>query len=155
MSAFLEIRLTGGADNADPNASLGGEMSNTELSQQALNNLFDNVSPAEAANGDSEYRAVDIYNSGDEAAVNVEFYVNGPAEAEHTILAGLDSTTQSVADESTAPQDVSFAQYTSDSRLSVPDIPAGSSQRLWLRWDVAPGAPNKANVTGTLAVVYA
>lgn len=56
MAATLVFRLTGGASNSDPDASLGGVMSNTEISGTALNNLFDDVSPDEATSGSTEYR---------------------------------------------------------------------------------------------------
>jgi len=69
MAAVLELRLTGGADNDDPDASLGGVASSEEVSGTPLNNLFDDITPAEAEAGCTEYRAISIYNSGDASAV--------------------------------------------------------------------------------------
>ena len=47
MAAVLEYFLTGGAANADPDASLGGDTSSVNVNSTALNNLFDNVLPPE------------------------------------------------------------------------------------------------------------
>ena len=58
MAATLVFRLTGGASNIDPDASLGGIMSNTEISGTALNNLFDDVSPDEATSGSTDRKSV-------------------------------------------------------------------------------------------------
>ncbi len=76
MAASLQLFLTGGAGNTDPNGSLGGVKSTTQLSSTPLNNLFDNVSPGEASAGDVEYRAIDIYNAGDAAAQSVAAYID-------------------------------------------------------------------------------
>src|SRR3989304_3681462 len=58
---------TGTAGNqsaqGDVNASLGKYISTTELSGTALNNLFDDVSGAENAASDVEYRCVFVHNS--------------------------------------------------------------------------------------------
>ncbi len=54
-NSSLQILLTGGAGNSDPNASPGGEMSANQISGTPMNNLFDNVTADEAAAGDVEY----------------------------------------------------------------------------------------------------
>lgn len=58
----LKIYLSGGAGNSDPNASLGGVRSTTEVVDDTLHNLFDYVSGTEAGAGDTEYRASYIKN---------------------------------------------------------------------------------------------
>ena len=65
---LLKLSITSGAaGNAaaqpDPNASLGKYISTTQLSGTALNNLFDDVSGAESAAGDIEYRCVFVHNN--------------------------------------------------------------------------------------------
>lgn len=158
MAATLIFTLTGGSSNSDPDASLGGVGSSEELSATALNNLFDNVSPSEASSGDVEYRAIDIYNSGDETAVSVEFYfASQTTSADTDLAAGLDAGTQSIGDESTAPSSpaITFSAPTSGSSLSVSDISAGSRQRVWIRRTVGASAENTASDTAQLAVSYA
>lgn len=156
MAASLQIRLTGGAGNSNPNLSLGGVMSSTQLSVTPMNNLFDNVDPTEAENGDVEYRALDIYNAGDALATSISLYLSSETSSPSTELDfGLDSTTQSVGGEGTAPGGVSFAHYTSASKLSISDIAASSAQRVWVRRTVTAGAANLNNDTCTLKIEYA
>ena len=131
-------------------------MSSTSLSSTALNNLFDNVSASEASAGDVEYRALDIYNSGADAATSVYMYMSTETSSSGTKLDfGLDSTTGTVADESTAPSGVTFAHYTSSSKLSISDIASSGAQRVWIRRTVTAGASNTALDQGTIAVEYA
>ena len=124
MPATLIWRLTGGASNSDPNASLGGVRSSNAISGTAMNNLFDNVTAAEASSGDSEYRALDLYNSGDAESSGTELYMSTPTSSTSTELqfglgaAPINSTT-SIVDESTAPAGVSFAAATTGSRLII------------------------------------
>lgn len=156
MAASLQIRLTGGAGNSNPNLSLGGVMSSTQLSATPMNNLFDNVDPTEAENGDVEYRALDIHNAGDAAATSISLYLSSETTSPSTDLDfGLDATTQSVGAEGTAPSGVTFDHYNSSNKLSISDIAAGSSQRFWVRRTVNSGAANLNNDTCTLKVEYA
>lgn len=156
MAASIQLRLTGGAGNSNPNASLGGVMSSVQVSGTPMNNLFDNVSPEEAAAGDVEYRAIDLYNDGDAAATEVRAYLDPVTTSPKTeVDLGLDATTQTVGNEGTAPGGVSFSHYTSGNKLSITDIAASSSKRLWLRRTVTEGAANLNNDTCTLKVEYA
>ena len=160
MAASLQMHLTGGASNADPALSLGGVSSSVQVSATALNNIFDNVAPAESVAGDVEYRAVDLKNSGDATAQVVAAWMEPETSSPHTVLdfgieaSPLGSTT-SIANESTAPAGVTFAHYNTGSKLTIPDIPAGSYARLWIRRTVAAGALNAANDQGTINVEYA
>jgi len=158
MAAVLEFRYTGGASNSDPNLSLGGTSSSVQLSTTALNNLFDDVSPAEASAGDTEYRAIDIYNSGDATATAISIYVDPETTSVDTQLdLGPDSvgSTLSIADESTAPTGITFGHYNATTKLSLPDVAAGSYVRVWVKRIVNAGATNLANDQATLNVEYA
>jgi len=159
MAASLEWHLTGGAANSDPDLSLGGTHSSVTISGTAMNNLFDNVSAAEATAGDNEYRALDLKNTGDATATGVEIYMSTETSSGDTSLdfwaeATADTTT-SVANESTAPGGSSFSHYTTGSRLSTIDIPAGSYVRVWFKRIVSAAATNTANDSGTFTVEYA
>lgn len=167
MAATLVWRLTGGASNSDPNASLGGIMSSNALSETALNNLFDDVSAAEAVAGDTEYRAVDLYNSGDETAVDVDVWFHAQtSSADTSAEMGHDATNdpheaadnlETIANESAAPEspEITFSSPTSGSPLSLPDIPAGEACRIWIKRVVSSGAGNTSNDTMTLRAQYA
>lgn len=160
MPATINFHLTGGAANSDPNLSLGGASSSVQLSATAMNNLFDDVPPAEAAAGDTEYRAIDLTNAGDALATVVKAFMDPDSTSAATrIDLGVEASpigsTTSIANESAAPADVTFAHYTSASKLTVPDIPAGGYARLWVRRVVDAAAGNINNDTGTFKIEYA
>jgi hypothetical protein len=160
MAATIAFQLTGGAANSDPNASLGGVHSSQALSGTAMNNLFDDVDPAEATAGDVEYRAIDLTNTGDALATVVKAFMDPDSSSADTVLAfGIGASpigsTLSIANESTAPAGVSFANYTPGSKLTIPDIANGSYARLWVRRTVTAAAGNTSNDQGTIKVEYA
>jgi hypothetical protein len=152
MAASLEFRLT--------TNGLGGAATSTVLSLTALNNLFDNVSPDEASAGDVEYRALDLYNTGDAAAEAVTVYCTATTSEDTVLRFALEASpvgsTTAIANESTAPTvSGSFADYTSAVPLSLPNIPSGSYARFWLQRSVSTGAGNLALDGTTLSVDYA
>ena len=160
MAATLEFHLTGGAANADPALALGGVHSSVALSGTAMNNLFDDVSPAEATAGDTEYRAIDITNTGDATSTVTKIFMDPETSSTSTQLdMGIEASplgsTLSIANESTAPAGVTFAHYNAASKLTLPDIAAGAYCRVWVRRVVAATAPNTANDSGTFNLEYA
>ena len=152
MSADLIMRQT--------TNGLGAAPSLVEVSSTPLNNIFDNVSPDEATAGDSEYRAIDLYNDGDEVSTATAVYMRSPTVNVKTQIemgveaAWLDSVT-GIADESSAPNAVSFAYHNDSSHLAIGDIPVGSYARVWLKRIVDSGAINQSNDIGTIAFIYA
>lgn len=145
MASSIEYYLTGGAANADPDASLGGTTSSNALSGTALNNLFDNVDPTEALAGDVEYRAIAIKNDGDAEARNVEFYFTDTTNSESIVAVWYDSTgTQSIANESTEPTGASGNWTTPlvGSKLSLGNLAVGAEHRLWIRRTISASASN-------------
>jgi len=60
----IEYRLSGGEFNAAANGSLGGQLSDTAWTTDTLENLFDNISRAEALIGRTEYRCFYVFNTG-------------------------------------------------------------------------------------------
>lgn len=167
MAATLVYRLTGGSANSDPDSSLGGVMSSEALAETALNNLFDDVEPSESSAGDTEYRALDVYNSGDATAESVAIYMSTATSSSDSVLhIGHDATNnphttawdgETIANESTAPASptITFAERTSGSKLSLPNIPSGQAARVWFKRIISASAGNTANDLGTLAVDYA
>lgn len=149
----LKNRFSGGAANADPNASLGGIKSSNEPTDATLENLFDNVSSAESSSGDTEYRCIYIHNAHATLALTspkVWIQQETPS-ADSVIDIGLDpagvgdgSTTgvaTTVVDEQTAPAGVTFTHPTTEGGgLAIADIPAGQSAALWLRRTISAAA---------------
>ncbi|NKE69900.1 hypothetical protein [Candidatus Manganitrophus noduliformans] len=148
--------LTGGAANADPNLSLGGVTSNTQVGT-SLHSLFDAVSSAEGAAGDTEYRAIDIKNNhGSETMVAAGVYISQETVSVHTTVAlAYDSTgTQSVVNESTAPTAVTFSTpLTKPAGIALGNIAPGATRRIWVRRTVTAGAV-PANDSGSLSAYW-
>lgn len=144
VASDIKYRLSGGASNTDGNASLGGAKSSTE----APAGYFDNVSSAEAAAGDAEYRLIYVHNNhGSLAMLGAKIWIASQTpSAETTVDIGLgtsavNGTEQTVANESTAPSGVSFsAPADFASGLALGDIPAGQHKAVWVRRTVTAGA---------------
>lgn len=158
MAAELVIYLTGGAANADPDASLGGVESSEELSGTPLNNLFDDITPAEAEAGCTEYRALSIHNDGDATAVGIELWFESQTtSADTAVTVGVDSGVQTVANETTAPSApvIDFTAPTSGAPLSLSDILADGATRIWIKRVCDALATNHNNDEFELAIRYA
>ena len=148
VSADIDFRLSGGAANSDPNASLGGAKSSTEITAASLHNLFDQVASAESSAGDVEYRCFYVHNAHATLALqNAVIWVqtNTPA-SDTTVDIGLgtsavNGTEQTIANESTAPSGVTFsAPATEGAGLSIGNIPAGQHKAVWVRRTISAGA---------------
>lgn len=137
VATDLKYYLSGGAANADPAAALGGAMS----SSQVGSNLLDDVLPAEAAAGDTEYRAFFVKNTNatDTAyAVKIWIVSNTPATATSVEIAladeGVASTIETVADEDTAPTGPTFSDAADeDNALSIGNLAPGEAHGVWLK----------------------
>jgi hypothetical protein len=152
MASVITYHLTGGASNSDPDLSLGGVGSSVVLSATALNNLFDNIDPDEIVSGDRvEYRAIDIKNDGDALAKHVQFYLTDTTNSESILAVWYDSVgTQSIANELTEPIGASWSLPLVGSKLSLADLAAGATHRIWIRRTVDQGATNINEDTATL-----
>ena len=154
MAATLVIRLTGGSVNANPNASLGGTMSSTAVTSTVLNNLYNNVSPSYALSGVTDYRAVDLYNSGNATAASVCIYINSNTTSTRTTLAlgqnaannphSSASSLEQISSSLTTPSSVTFGNYTPSNMLVLSDIPSSQCARIWLRRTVSATCSNLA-----------
>ncbi len=152
MAATLILRET--------TAGLGGAPTSTEVSNTPMNNIWDDISPDQATAGLTEYRAVDIYNSGDAIAGSATVYISSQTSstdtAVHIGIEGADiNSTTSIAAESIAPVGVSFTEHLVGSQLSISNIPAGSYSRIWLKRISDAGATNTLEDIGTIAFIFA
>jgi hypothetical protein len=150
-SSDIHYRLSGGSSNSDPNASLGGAKSTTT---DAASTIFDDVSGAESAAGDTEYRglclsnehgsltwqSVKIWISTDTPSADTDADVALAAEAVNTQMA-------SIANENTAPTSVTFANTAVSfaTGLSIGDIPSTQFKGIWLKRAVTAGAAAAAD----------
>jgi hypothetical protein len=154
MASNLFFHYTGGAANDVPDDSLGGDGSSERLDTTALNNLFDNINPDEIESGDrTEYRAIDLYNEGDETAQNVSFFLTDTPNAESILAVWLDVTgTQSIVNELTEPTGAAGNWTTPlvGSKLSLANLAASGNHRLWIRRIVDQAATNINADTGAV-----
>lgn len=155
----IDFRLSGGASNADGNASIGGAISSNAVSA-SLNALFDRVTGAEASAGDTEYRCIYVKNSHATLtlyAATVWLSSNTPSADTAAAIglgaAAVNATETAVADESTAPAAVSFSAPASYAAgLLIGDIPAGQYKAVWIRRTVTASAAAYNNDGFTLNV---
>lgn len=93
-SSDIAVVLTGGFNNYNPNASIGGNPSSYPITG-SLNNLFNNVSDVEAAIGTIDYRCVYIFNNNSINTIyNVQVYTTELENAVSTIAIGIDSSSE-------------------------------------------------------------
>lgn len=169
VSGDLVLRLTvktgsaGDTTAGTPAGSLGGFTSTTVLSAGA-NGLFDNVTGAENAASDVEYRAFDVLNN--HATLTLEsavVYLSAEVAGGTVVAIGVDpvgpvakgsgAQGASIADEQTAPAGVSFtAPTTVGTGLALGSIAPGQIRRVWVRRTAANTAAVDAD--GVTFAVY-
>lgn len=153
IATDIKFYLSGGASNANVNAALGGAKSSVALVDNSLNNLFDDVTGAEHAAGDTNYRCIFVKNDSAETAKNVKVYIqtNTPA-TDDVVHIGKDlsapsDTADTIADEATAP-DPAVTFSTADgyaNALDIGTLTAGQSAAIWVKRIVSAGATAQAN----------
>lgn len=156
ISTDIQYRLSGGASNADPLASLGGVKSSVDSGP----NLFDDVSSAESVAGRVEYRCVYIHNAHATESylepVKVWLSANTPSTTTTIEIgvgtAAINATEQTIANETTAPIGVTFSAPSSFATgLAVAAIPAGQHRSIWVKRTVNAGTAATAD-SATLSV---
>lgn len=144
LSNELRLRLSGGANNSDPNQALGGAVSSVD----APATLFDNVTSNEASAGDTEYRCIYVRNNNPTLTLLggvLWVSVNTPS-ASTDIAVGLGTsaisgTEQVVANEGTAPVGVTFSNASNKAGgVALGDLPPGATRAVWVRRTVGAGA---------------
>ncbi len=137
LSTDIQYRLSGGASNSDPNASLGGAISSTA----AGTNIFDNVSSAEASAGDTEYRCLYIRNGHATLTMqSAKVWIQSNTPSADTAVAiaiageGINGTAETIANENTAPSGESFVTAVDEANaISIGNIPPGQHIAIWVR----------------------
>lgn len=160
VAGDIDFFLSGGSGNSDPDASLGGIISSTQLTDNTLNNLWDDVSGAESTAGDTEYRCIYVVNSHgsltlEGAKVWISTNTSNPSSAIAIALdgGGKDATAETVANESTAPSGETFTQPSSFAGgLSLGDLAAGEKYAIWIRRIIPSSQTAQSNVTYVLSV---
>lgn len=163
LSTDLKFILSGGGSNTDPDAALGGIISATEVVDDTLNNLFDNVSGAEHIAGDINYRCIYIKNNSADIAYASKLYIesNTPA-ADSEIQIGLDlagagdgvstGVADTIPDEATAPSPaVTFSTAVDYANaLNLGNLAAGAVYAIWIKRTITAGDTAQANDNAVL-----
>lgn len=156
VATDLKFYLSGGGSNADPNASLGGAIS----SVQASSNLLDDIGTAEAASGESEYRAIFVKNTNaTDTAYAAEIWIAANSIASSTGLQialadeGVANTIETIANEGTAPSGPTFDDAEDEANaLSIGNLAPGAAHGIWVKRTVTATTVAFANDTATLRV---
>ena len=163
ISTDIVYRLSGGASNVDPNASLGGARSTAGggvITTDVLNNVWDNVSGDDSAAGDTEYRCIYILNNhGSLTLTNPVVWIqSNTANANTDVNIGLGSsavngTEQTIANENAAPSAVTFSAAASKGAgIALTSLTFGQHRAIWIRRIVTLGASASNNDAYTLIV---
>lgn len=141
VASDIDVRHSGGASNTDPNASIGGIMSNTNVTDNSLNNLFDDVTGSESLPGEDEFRLFYVLN--DHASLvfqNGRCYVSSNSTSTNDewdiglAAAGSNATETAIANENTAPASVTFSHPTTyGTGLNLGSLNAGQRYGVWCR----------------------
>lgn len=155
VSTDLKLYLTGGAANSNVNLSLGGAVSSTEVVDNTLNNLWDDVSGDEGAAGDTEYRCVAVKNTHGSLTLTsskVWIQTNTPSTDDTVTIGlatqGLNTQPSTIADETTAPSpSVTFVTAIDKANgLNTGNVPNGQYYAIWIKRVVTgPAAANDNN----------
>lgn len=146
------VAAAGDTSAGTPATSLGDQVSTTVVTPASLQNLFDNVSGAEAAAGTVDYRCVFVLNNhGSLTLESAVAYINSQTAGGGTVEMGLDPTAISakgaataqavtIASETAAPAGVTFSTPTTGSPLAIGSLAPGQVKGIWLKRTVTAGA---------------
>jgi len=144
VSSDIKYKLSGGASNSDPNASIGGAVS----ANDAPAGVFSDVTSAEAAAGKISYRCEYVKNTHATLTLigaKVWVQTNTPsADTDISIglgAAAVNATETAIANETTAPSGVSFSAPASEGAgLVIGDLAPGATKAIWIKRVVNAGA---------------
>lgn len=147
VTSDLHYPLSGGSGNTDPNASLGGAPSTTDIVDNTSQNLFQNVTGANSLAGFIDYRGIYAKNAhasltliGTKIWIQQQPTATGDATAIGLATEGLNVNMATIANETTAPAGVSFsAPANFAAGLSMGDIPHGQFYGVWVRRTITAG----------------
>jgi hypothetical protein len=135
VTGNIQMRLSGGSGNTDPNASLGGVMSSTAVVNAVVDNLFDSITAAEALAGDTSYRG--IYFRNNNASLTLRRTYLFTAGALTLLSFGFitkNTDLEVIADEYTAPAGITFQFYNNIDKLETfQDLGPAEYMGVWVR----------------------
>jgi hypothetical protein len=156
------------AAQTDPDASLGNYRASSLITTGVDNNVFDDVTGAEASSGDTEYRGIAFHNShGSLALTSCKFWIQvdtGNGEDDISFKGEAPTTpdetsgyVQTIANESTEPTGGSWSDATSKATGETcpngsGEVGAGEWFCIWLRRVISAAAGAAAAESVTMRV---
>jgi len=124
----------------------GGNVTTTEIPDDALHAVFPPIDGAAAQGGKTEYACVYLVNTSNTTLFRVRIYIKSQPDGRtvrEVFAIGLDPQTgspvQSIPNINTAPSGVTFSSPTKEEEaLEIPIFPSGSVRALWLRRTIPP-----------------
>ena len=161
VAADILYQLSGGAANSNVNAALGGAISSVAVTDNIDNNLFDDVSAAEAAAGSVEYRGFYAKNNhGTLTLGDARAYISSPSTSTDDELdigiavEAVNVTMATIANETSAPTSVTFSRpstYAAGLAInSTTGLAPAAARGIWVRRTVNSSA---AAATGDAATI--
>jgi hypothetical protein len=154
-AANLKTYLSGGAGNTDPAASIGGARSTTAWAGGTLNDLFRQITGAEAAAGVTLYRCIFIRNEDVNANgwQSVVAWISSNTDNATTAitigldLAGKNAAADTIAGETTAPDPaVTFsAAANKGAGLAVGTLAQNDYYGIWIKLVVTAATESDAS----------
>lgn len=143
----IRFYLSGGSSNQNPLNSLGGAISNTEIFNDVLENIFDNVTKVEADNGLTDYRCIYVKNIGNEIWKNATVFLQQQSLSEDDTVqfgvgtSAINGVEQTIPNDTTAPTGVNGSNSnTLNNGFLLGDLAPGSHKAIWLARGVDVGA---------------
>lgn len=149
VKRFSVVAAAGDTTAGTPAGSLGDQISTTAITDATLNNLFDDVSGAEASAGMTDYRCIFILNNHATLTLyNATITIQSQTAGGGTVTIALDNIgpvakgsasaqADQIASETTAPTNVGAFGA---GPLTIGDMTPGQVKAVWLKRVVTAGA---------------
>jgi hypothetical protein len=85
----ISLVLSGGSGNNDPTQSLGGMPSSVPIVSNQMDNLFEDVPPADTETGLTDYRCMYIFNDGTDTVFNCQVWLGSVVSGGSNIFLGI------------------------------------------------------------------
>lgn len=147
----LKLYLSGGTLNTDPNLSLGGQISTTQIAE----NLFNAVINTDITSYYEDYRCIYLYNSSNtESIINLRILtaVDNSGDDSDLFLSlaheGINNEVQSITSSTTAPLEQTFLPCLNDSTaLSIGNLGPNQFVGIWFKRTVNENPNLKSSCT--------
>lgn len=146
----VQFRLSGGAGNQNPFASLGGAKSTTQMKDDVLDSLFDPISVTQRITGHTDYFCIYVHNgNGSSQMTNTKIWFTVVPSYIHMGLgtSAVNGLEQTIANDVTPPAGINFTQPLSEGNaLVIGNIPFGQHKAIWFRRIIPANAPASASI---------